>query len=118
MIDLNELELLAKAATAGPWDVSTKNLTMYDPFGDSVAYTEQTHNQEANLHYIVAACNAVPELIKRVRELERQRDWLAAFIDDYFPCDFCPYHDDGGCEYVEIGDCQQILIERAKEAGE
>lgn len=91
-IDLDELERLAKAATPGPWDVSMKNLTIYDPFGDSVASTEQTHNQEANLHYIAVACNAVPGLIARIRELERQRDWLAKLLGD-----LCTAQKDGQC---------------------
>ena len=61
---LDELERLRKAATPGPWGVSQKNSTAYDNYGDSVCYTQQTHNLQNNLAYIVAACNAVPRLIE------------------------------------------------------
>lgn len=60
----DELERLSEAATPGPWDVNQKNLTVYDNYGDSVCDTQQTHNAQNNLAYIVAACNAVPRLIE------------------------------------------------------
>lgn len=72
-IDLEELERLHKAATPGPWTLE-KNHTAYDAWGESVFSTEQTHNLDNNLAYIVAACNAVPLLSARVRELERDRE--------------------------------------------
>lgn len=79
MLDLEELELLAKAATPGPWRHDPdENFLDHDCQiikGDTVFVCEFV--TEANAAYIVAACNAVPELIARVRELERQRDWLA-----------------------------------------
>lgn len=64
---LDELERLRKAATPGPWDVSQKNSTGYDNYGDSVCDTQQTHNSQNNLAYIVAACNAVPRLVEMLR---------------------------------------------------
>lgn len=64
---LDELERLRKAATPGPWDVSQKNSTVYDNYGDSVCDTQQTHNSQNNLAYIVAACNAVPRLVEMLR---------------------------------------------------
>lgn len=66
---LDELERLRKAATPGPWGVSQKNSTAYDNYGDSVCYTQQTHNLQNNLAYIVAACNAVPMLIEMVQAM-------------------------------------------------
>lgn len=66
---LDELERLRKAATPGPWDVSQKNSTVYDNYGDSVCDTQQTHNSQNNLAYIVAACNAVPRLIEMVQDM-------------------------------------------------
>ena len=60
----DELERLSEAATPGPWDVNQKNLTVYDNYGDSVCDTQQTHNAQNNLAYIVAACNAVPRLVE------------------------------------------------------
>ncbi|WP_303327562.1 hypothetical protein [Bilophila wadsworthia] len=64
---LDELERLRKAATPGPWDVSQKNSTVYDNYGDSVCDTQQTHNSQNNLAYIVAACNAVPRMVEMLR---------------------------------------------------
>lgn len=64
---LHELERLREAATPGPWDVNQKNLTVYDNYGDSVCDTQQTHNAQNNLAYIVAACNAVPILVEMLR---------------------------------------------------
>ena len=66
---LDELERLRKAATPGPWDVSQKNSTVYDNYGDSVCDTQQTHNAQNNLAYIVAACNAVPRLVEMVQAM-------------------------------------------------
>lgn len=66
---LDELERLRKAATPGPWDVSQKNSTVYDNYGDSVCDTQQTHNSQNNLAYIVAACNAVPMLVEMVQAM-------------------------------------------------
>lgn len=71
MVNLDQLMRLREAATPGPWKVE-KNHTTYDSWGDSVCYTQQCHNQNNNLYYIVAACNAVPELVARIRELETQ----------------------------------------------
>lgn len=80
MIDLDELMRLRAAATPGPWKAE-KNHTAYDSWGDSVCYTQQCHNHDNNLAYITAACNAVPELVARIRELEEQRDWMAQAAD-------------------------------------
>lgn len=66
---LDELERLRKAATPGPWDVSQKNSKVYGNYGDSVCDTQQTHNSQNNLAYIVAACNAVPKLIEMVQAM-------------------------------------------------
>lgn len=110
MIDLEELERLAKAATQLPWEVDDCNNIRIAPKGRPIVAT--IHDYEdylprmSDAAYIVAACNAVPELIaenralqKRVQELEKQRKWLAqkhanACIDA--ACDACTSH---------IGDC-------------
>ena len=96
MIDLDELMRLRVAATPGPWKAE-KNHTAYDSWGDSVCYTQQCHNHDNNLAYITAACNAVPELVARIRELEaeiKRRDaqkWADL-------CNEC--ESDGSCHYV------------------
>ena len=108
-IDLDALEKLAAKATPGPWETLVTidwDKYVHTVRGDDGAFLFDLHkarNGEANAAYIVAACNAVPELIKmyreaddeaadansawqkvrrenlalreQVRELERQRDW-------------------------------------------
>jgi hypothetical protein len=88
--------------------------------------------------YIVAACNAVPSLIARVRELEaKNKDLgirsmlnngrafrLADYIANSGMCAFCPAYDefcmaDGACRLV---DCIEAIYkwadkQAAKEAG-
>ena len=94
MIDLDELMRLHDAATPGPWatEYRERENGMYgqDVFtledGEEIAtiswYPKYLGNgvtstyRDANAAYIVAACNAVPELVHRIRELEAQRDRL------------------------------------------
>jgi hypothetical protein len=111
-IDLDELERLAAQATPGPWVTEDLyNITHYDKAHEWHGIVIQADicgkmiPSEANVAYIVAACNSLPTLIaenralqERVRELEirevdyieerdallctkntleRQRDWLA-----------------------------------------
>ena len=139
-IDLDELERLAKAATPGPWkDKSYKR--NYDwgvicSGGKRIAIcaskevTDKRKNVTfdemlANAAYIVAACNAVPELVARVREMERQRLKFANLAICNNGCLDCPLED--VCLYQEgtVRDskiCSQLLInwaeQEAKEAGE
>lgn len=85
-IDLDELEMLAQSATPGPWFVTCNctGKTFYTIKNDRVYIGEAlgVYNGEANAAYIVAACNAVPELIARVREMDRQMVWLAKQVCD------------------------------------
>lgn len=78
MIDLDELMRLREAATPGPWKTMC-HTTCYgdcveavgDVDGDMIVNTAETAlDEHANAAYIVAACNAVPELVARIRELE------------------------------------------------
>ena len=75
-VKIDELERLAKAATPGPW------CSYYeDIFKWTFMLTKKpiaTAELPGNARYIVAACNAVPELVARVRELERQNAGLEA----------------------------------------
>lgn len=79
-INLEELERLAAQATPGPWEVDDCNNIRIAPKGRPIVAT--IHDYEdylprmADAQYIVAACNGVPELVTRVRELERQRDFV------------------------------------------
>ena len=84
MIDLDELMRLRDEATPGPWKVEEVSHVINDTvwFSEIIKTgdDEKIVNQgagKADAAYICAACNAVPELVTRIRELEAQRDWLA-----------------------------------------
>ena len=98
MIDLEKLMKLHDAATPGPWKVKIGDFESEDGYGTVTApYVEadgkticvpfdrgpDDENDEADAAYIVAACNAVPELVARIRALESQRDWLAGIASHY-----------------------------------
>ena len=71
MINLDELMRLHEAATPGPWEHKIDDaFTTIHTIEPSVA----SYVSPANAAYIVAACNAVPELVARIRELEEQLD--------------------------------------------
>ena len=74
MLDLDELMSLHAAATPGPWEHKIDDaFTTIHTIEPSVA----SYVSPANAAYICGACNAVPELVARIRELEAQRDWMA-----------------------------------------
>lgn len=78
MIDLDELMRMHDAATPGPWKkMLPKVLVAEDPkniYGIPLCIAIHDDNAQAaaDAAYIVAACNAVPELVARIRELEEQ----------------------------------------------
>ena len=82
-VNLDELMKLREAATPGPWKVKIGDFEDYDGYGTVTApYVEaegkticvpfdrgpDDENDEDDAHYIVAACNAVPELIAELKE--------------------------------------------------
>lgn len=87
-IDLGELERLAAQATPGPWMANNWGRVWYTSNHDSKRLVCDTmrntvrnpKSSRANARLIAAMRNAVPELIARVRELERQREILAGKI--------------------------------------
>ena len=94
MIDLDELERLAKAATQGRWTITLKpdpnypGVQIYDLCtGGHFSGQLDTHFPgDPEAHYIPAACNAVPDLIaenralqERVRYLEEQNKELSGW---------------------------------------
>lgn len=116
-LDLDELERLHAEATPGPWVTDSDSLDNFPRTifaGDNIRVSLATKNNAA---YIVAACNSLPALIKRVRELERQRGWLAERLN--FIC-----HSDTdcvlGCPDVMNGNCSNVTrsqwIEASKDA--
>lgn len=78
MIDLDELMRLHEAATPGPWKkMLPKVLVAEDtknPYGIPIctAINDDNVQASADAAYICAACNAVPELVERIKHLEAQ----------------------------------------------
>ena len=118
MIDLDELMRRHDAATPGPWSVKIGDFEAEDGYGTvSASYVEadgkticvpfdrgqDDENDEDDTAYIVASCNAVPELVARIRELEAQRDWLAQAAAN------------AGWHGVRVG--KEYMIEQARMAG-
>lgn len=77
---LDELMKLRDAATPGPWkhDIVSRRdgMGFIWPFSsiennDGEEVTDSITSNDAA--YIVAACNAIPELVARIRELEAQK---------------------------------------------
>lgn len=110
MINLEELMRLHAAASSGKWKISL----VPDPEFPGVQiyrlYTGRrflgeidTHFPgDPEAHYIVAACNAMPELVARIRELDseiKRRDaqrW-ADLCNEFDSGGPCPYF--GGCPF-------------------
>ena len=134
MIDLEELERLAKAATPGPWfcksvpGLGGGRHNKPHIFADGVCLPVASLSVikgEEDASYIVAACNAVPSLIARVRDLEQQRDKFAAYMETM--CRYCDR--DGHCPIFNYCPAPNFLkscgdmkkadwIQAAEEAGE
>lgn len=74
MIDLEKLMKLHDAATPGPWKVTDKCAHLYvtdsNPNREIARIGWKPKAYVENASYIAAACNAVPELVARIRELE------------------------------------------------
>lgn len=71
---LDELEQLREAATPGPWEawswsshIYTINKRPVDPDDERTGIAESLRKNDAA--YIVAACNAVPRLVKMVQAM-------------------------------------------------
>lgn len=79
-LDLDALQKLADAATVGPWRVDDEDYAEAIYGGDDSAVVAggrwggeaSVFNETSDARYIVAACNQVPDLIARVRELEAE----------------------------------------------
>lgn len=122
-VDLEKLERLAAQATPGPW-IHEPGENFFDHdchfFGyecqmvkSDIAYVCEFVT-EANAAYIVAACNAVPELIARVRELERQNEALAFWLAQFLPHAECPIFENCPLSHkknVDVRDCAKQLTQ-------
>ena len=96
MIDLEKLMELHDAATPGPWKAKIGDFESEDGYGTVTApYVEadgkticvptdrgpDDDNDEDDAAYIVAACNSVPDLVARIRELEARAEfWQRAAV--------------------------------------
>lgn len=103
---LQELERLASEATPGPWksDVRVGSAAIYPAKYDVHCFGDDTHiicmlngkyyndqwcmadQQIADAAFIAAAREAVPALIARVRQLEKEADWLTEFVCSEYGC--------------------------------
>ena len=76
MIDLDELMRLRESATPGPWKVTDKCAHLYvtdsNPNREIAKICRKPKAYVENASYIVVACNAVPGLVARIRELESE----------------------------------------------
>ena len=72
---------LANAATKGPWDCETHDEPAWmigpDPRHVRIVAVTAQGNDEANATFIATARAAVPALIERIEELEREGHWVA-----------------------------------------
>lgn len=95
--DLDELERLEAAATPGPWEVegfgwtdtetgdgedwvTIRQAGSTNAIMDSLIHDQNQDQVERNFALIAAARNALPDLIRRVREAEAERDRLRAQV--------------------------------------
>ena len=74
MVDIDKLVKLHKEATPGPWKVTDNCAHLYitdsNPNREIAKIGRKPKHHEENAAYIVAACNSIPDLIHRIRELE------------------------------------------------
>lgn len=101
-VDLDKLEQLDCAATPRPWFddghvAGNGSVVMSEATGFRVAHlpdTAKVKNHEADAAFIAAACNAVPELVQRVRAAEAalmlastklidDEAFMAKFVDEH-----------------------------------
>ena len=73
---LARLLRLEKYATPGPWQVDVLDKTTNI---ESKSWTVGTDLSNDDAEYIVAACNAVPHLLKALAKAEADRDKAVAF---------------------------------------
>lgn len=84
-VDIDKLEALAKAATPGPWEMKTlpTNRDFHYAASNNISSGMVCYGSAKDTAYIVAACNAVPELIAENRVLKGQVQRLEMRVADY-----------------------------------
>lgn len=90
MVNLDKLMKLHDAATPGPWEHEIDN-AFDDPSSHVITPCVASFAKPDDAAYIVAACNSVPELVARIRELEDQVTFLNKVAGNlaYNPCLTC-----------------------------
>lgn len=71
--EIEKLRELAAAATPGPW-VQSGAMGIHTERGDCVALTHFGRARKADSLFIAAARTAIPSLLARVADLERELD--------------------------------------------
>lgn len=85
-LDIDKLMQLHDKATEGPWEMDGLNNIRITPNGRPIVVT--IHDYEdylprmADAAYIVAACNSIPDLIHRIRELEDEIESLRDALEE------------------------------------
>lgn len=75
-LDLDKLMLLHAGATPGPWKVTDKCAHLYitdsNPNREIAKIGRKPKAYAENASYIVEACNAIPELLRMIKELQME----------------------------------------------
>ncbi len=132
-LNLDELEQLAAKATPRPWvdegigyiRSPSKQKTIAECMPPLCRGLKNIQQHGINAAYIVASCNAVPELVaalkaerEKVKELEAQRDWLASKLGDMCSVsnrdscgvpEPCPYSK-GYCRCLDAGQEEWVQV--------
>ena len=119
MIDLEKLERLHAEATPGPW--TQRGNFIFCAQNKRLAYVEAERALDLQTAaYIVAACNAAPELIAKVRELERTLEILEGYQFSINSCRECPLFNKKKkeCFHEEDETCFSLVIAHAKQEAE
>ena len=126
---LATLEAAAKAATPGPWVTDYRqryvfaegvNVCEIRGYGELIHMVPESDviEQMRNNAAFIATANpaAVLELIAELRQVRRERDWLASQLEGACysaeDAEYCSLHDCNDCKYTSA----EVWLEAAKEA--
>jgi hypothetical protein len=116
MIELEELEKLVEAGTPGPWEL-LPNGNIRRANGEKAAWKKNMENNEALL---VAAVNALPELIAMARRVEDLEAALVEVSGCFAAAEIEGLHMKlfGECHQYEVGDLHDLVTRRLLPAAE
>lgn len=89
-LDLDELERIGKAATAGPWERTTgcRIESTQEDARNMIIYDEGGHTSE-DAKFIVAARNNWQSMIDEIRRLREQVVRMARWVESLDGCVYC-----------------------------